>query len=96
MSEDFNSLSPELVAWLHGEGVILIGIDTPSVDPLQSKVLESHNALADRDMSVLEGVVLDHVEPGVYTLSALPLRLEGADASPVRAVLLPAEDTALP
>ena len=91
-NEDFNSLSPELVAWLYDQGVRLIGIDTPSVDPVRSKDLESHNALADRDMAVLEGVVLDHVEPGVYTLIALPLRLEGADASPVRAVLLPAEE----
>ena len=85
---DFNSLSPELVAFLHDQGVQLIGIDTPSVDPAHSQALESHNAIADRDMAVLEGVVLTEVQPGRYTLIALPLKLEGADASPVRAVLL--------
>jgi arylformamidase len=85
---DFNSLSPELVAWLHDQGVALIGIDTPSIDPSDSKALESHNAIADRDMAVLEGIVLTDIRAGLYTLIALPLKLEGADASPVRAVLL--------
>jgi arylformamidase len=88
-NEDFSSLSPQLVAWLHDRGVILVGIDTPSIDPFSSKALESHAAVAARDMAVLEGVVLGHVAPGSYTLVALPLRIEGADASPVRAVLLP-------
>jgi arylformamidase len=68
--------------------VKLIGLDTPSVDPADDKELHSHSAIAARDMAILEGVVLDHVAPGTYTLIALPLPLEGADASPVRAVLL--------
>ncbi|MEL6344627.1 MAG: cyclase family protein [Myxococcota bacterium] len=88
-NEDFNSLSPELIHWLAEQGVRLVGIDTPSIDPFHSKALESHHAVAERDMGVLEGVVLGHVAPGRYTLIALPLRIEGADASPVRAVLLP-------
>lgn len=88
-NEDFAALSPALVAHLHAQGVRLIGIDTPSVDPFTSKALESHQALADRDMAVLEGLVLDHVPPGAYTLVALPLRLVGFDASPVRAALIP-------
>jgi arylformamidase len=85
---DFNSLSPELVDWLADQGVILVGIDTPSVDPADSKALESHNRIYERDLSILEGIVLDAVEDGRYYLIALPLRIEGADASPVRAVLL--------
>jgi arylformamidase len=87
-NDDFAALSPELVATLHDQGVVLVGLDTPSVDPFQSKALESHHAIADRDMAILEGVVLDHVSPGAYTLIALPLPLVGADASPVRAVLV--------
>lgn len=86
-NEDFASLSPELVDWLHGLGVITIGIDTPSVDPFESKALEAHQALARHDMANLEGLVLDGVAEGRYELFALPLRLEGADGSPVRAVL---------
>jgi arylformamidase len=86
-NDDFASLSPELVDWLHARGVITIGIDTPSVDPFGDKVLEAHHALARHDMANLEGLVLDGVEEGAYELIALPLRLAGADGSPVRAVL---------
>jgi arylformamidase len=86
-NEDFASLSPELVDWLHQMGVITIGIDTPSVDPFASKALEAHQALARHDMANLEGLVLGAVAEGRYELIALPLRLEGADGSPVRAVL---------
>ena len=87
-NEDFNALSPELIAFAHEQGVQLIGLDTPSVDPFSSKTLESHQAIADRDMAVLEGVVLLGVADGLYTLMAFPLKIQGADASPVRAVLL--------
>jgi len=84
---DFASLSPELVDFLHKRGVITIGIDTPSVDPFESKELEAHQAFARNDMAIIEGIVLGEVEEGEYELIALPLRLVGADASPVRAVL---------
>jgi arylformamidase len=67
---------------------VLVGLDTPSVDPFESKMLESHRALARTGMRNLEGLALAHVEPGLYTLVALPLKLEGADASPVRAILM--------
>jgi arylformamidase len=87
-TSDFNSLSPQLVDFLHQAGVILVGVDTPSVDPFGDEVLEAHQALGRHGMANLEGLVLTEVTPGLYTLVALPLRLEGADASPVRAVLL--------
>lgn len=86
-NNDFASLSPELVDDLYHHGVRLIGIDTPSVDPFDSKALEAHHAFARNDMAMLEGLVLDGVEEGEYELIALPLRIKGADASPVRAVL---------
>ncbi|MFT5585026.1 MAG: arylformamidase [Cognaticolwellia sp.] len=85
---DFCSLSPELVDHLAQAGVVLVGLDTPSVDPADSKALEAHNAIHRADMGILEGVVLEAIEPGVYTLIALPLKIEGGDASPVRAVLV--------
>jgi arylformamidase len=87
-NEDFCSLSPALIELLAGEGVRMVGIDTPSIDPCSSKDLPSHAMVAAHDMAILEGVVLDDVPDGVYTLIALPLRIEGADASPVRAVLV--------
>lgn len=86
-NDDFASLSPELIDVLHDRGVVLVGIDTPSVDPFDSKALEAHNALAAYDMANLEGLVLGHVAEGEYELIAPPLKIRGADASPVRAVL---------
>ncbi|MCL4145262.1 UNVERIFIED_CONTAM: hypothetical protein GTU68_032905 [Idotea baltica] len=87
-TEDFVAFSAELLDWLADLGVRLVGIDTPSADLFADKVLESHQVLLRRDLAVLEGIVLTDVAPGNYTLIALPLKLEGADASPVRAALL--------
>ncbi len=86
-NEDFAALSVELVDRLHDEGVVLIGIDGPSVDLFDSKDLPAHQAFLRNDMAILEGLVLKDVPAGVYELIALPLKLEGFDASPVRAVL---------
>jgi arylformamidase len=86
-NDDFAALGVELVLHLHGQGVRLVGVDTPSVDLFHSKDLEAHHALGRCDMAILEGLVLRDVPAGLYELIALPLRLEGFDASPVRAVL---------
>jgi arylformamidase len=86
-NEDFAALSPELVESLHGQGVKLVGIDTPSVDPFSSKDLPAHHTFLKHDMAILEGLVLADVPEGVYELIALPLKLVGFDASPVRAIL---------
>lgn len=88
-NSNFNALSPDLLEVLADQGVKLVGIDTPSVDPEDSKKLESHQVLFKRDFSVLEGLYLKDVPEGIYTLIALPLPIEEGDASPVRAVLLP-------
>jgi arylformamidase len=86
-NEDFAGLEPELVDALHGLGVRLVGIDTPSVDLFDSKDLPAHQRFLAHDMAILEGLVLKDVPEGLYELIALPLKLEGFDASPVRAVL---------
>jgi arylformamidase len=86
-SPDFSAFSPETIAWLAERGVRLVGIDAQSVDPADSKTLDSHQQLLAHDMRVLENLVLDEVPAGDYELIALPLRLVGVDASPVRAVL---------
>jgi arylformamidase len=84
---DFSAFAPETVEWLAERGVRLIGLDTPSVDPASSKTLESHQRLLRLNLRVLENLVLDDVPEGDYELIALPLKLAGACASPVRAVL---------
>jgi arylformamidase len=86
-NEDFAALSPDLVEALHRQGVRLVGIDTPSVDLFDSKDLPAHHTFLRRDMAILEGLMLNGVPEGTYELIALPLRLTGFDASPVRAVL---------
>ena len=91
-NRDFAALSADLVQALHERGVTLVGIDTPSVDLFESKELPAHNACRRHDLAILEGLVLDDVPEGLYELIALPLRLVGFDASPVRAVLRTLED----
>ena len=86
-NEDFAALAPELVEHLHRQGVKLIGIDTPSVDLFDSKDLPSHQQFLRYDMAILEGLILAGVPEGMYELIALPLKLMGFDASPVRAIL---------
>ncbi len=85
--ERFSALSVELAVLLGEKKVLLVGLDTPSVDPFDSKTLDAHHALARGGVSNLEGLVLDGVPEGIYELIALPLKLAGLDASPVRAVL---------
>ena len=86
-SNDFAAFDPEAIIFLAARGTVLIGLDTPSIDPAASKTLDSHQAILRHDMRVLENLVLDHVPAGDYELIALPLALVDADASPVRAIL---------
>jgi arylformamidase len=79
--------APETIEHLADLGVVLVGIDTASIDPADSKALPSHQVIRLRGLRVLENLVLDDVPEGDYELIALPLKLTTADASPVRAVL---------
>ncbi|MFM2274309.1 MAG: hypothetical protein RL211_181 [Pseudomonadota bacterium] len=79
--------APATVQRLAALGVLLIGIDTASIDPADSKTLGSHQIIRRLNLRVLENLVLDDVPEGDYELIALPLKLMTADASPVRAVL---------
>ena len=85
--ETFTYLREDIGPLLKERGVRLIGVDTPSVDPEDSKLMEAHHSLNDNGVMILENIVLDMVEPGDYELIALPLPLADADGSPVRAVL---------
>lgn len=85
--EGFRTLAPETVELLASRGVRLIGVDVPSVDPDTSKDLPSHMTVLRHDVRILENLMLADVAPGDYELIALPIRLEGLDAAPVRAVL---------
>ena len=84
---DFTAIAPATIDRLHAAGVRLVGVDTPSLDPAASKTLDSHQRVRAHGMAILEGIVLDDVPAGDYELIALPLKIRGGDASPVRAVL---------
>jgi arylformamidase len=89
----YASFAPDLVDALASRGVILMGIDTPSVDQVHSKTLDAHHTLLSHEMTWLENLDLTSVEttaanPAEYFLVALPLKMMELDASPVRAVLL--------
>ena len=81
------AFAPDTLERLADAGVRLVGIDTASIDPADSKTLDSHQVVRRRGVRVLENLVLDAVPEGDYELIALPLKLMTADASPVRAVL---------
>lgn len=84
---EFTSFSVEAIRAMGEAGVVLIGIDTPSIDPVDSQTLPSHHEILRYDMRNLEGLDLAAVPDGNYELIALPLKLVGFDASPVRAIL---------
>lgn len=86
-NEAFVTLAAETVSLLASSGAVLLGIDSPSIDPQHAKVLLAHDAARVAGLRILEGLVLDAVEAGDYELIALPIRLGGLDAAPVRAVL---------
>jgi arylformamidase len=84
---DFVCLNESASEFLAGKGLLLVGTDAPSVDPFDSIDLPAHKALLRNGTVILENLRLGHVPPGDYTLICLPLKLSGADGSPVRAVL---------
>jgi arylformamidase len=83
----FAAVAPATIERLASLGVILIGVDSASLDPQDCKTLAAHHAVRAHGMAILEGIVLDQVPEGDYELIALPLKLAGMDASPVRAIL---------
>ncbi len=84
---NLSAFAPETLERLADLGVLLVGIDSASIDPADSKTLPSHQVIRQRGLRVLENLVLDDIPEGDYELIALPLKLMLADASPVRAIL---------
>ncbi len=85
--QTFPYLSVALVEYLAALGLKLIGLDSPSVDALDSKTLPCHHAIQQHGMVNLESLCLRGVPDGDYWLSALPLKLDAVCGAPVRAVL---------
>ena len=86
---EFSTLGIEAARHLIGLGVRLVGIDTPSMDHFSCKDMATHRALLGGGVAILENLDLSRAAPGDYELIALPLKILGSDAAPVRAVLRP-------
>lgn len=80
-------IAKDVPQWLGRLGVRLLGVDVPSVDTIDSKDLRNHHALAEARIAIVESLDLSAVSAGIYQLAALPLKIAGADAAPVRALL---------
>lgn len=85
--DNYPVIDEKVAPYLRACGVQLIGTESPSVDDVDSKQLRAHHALHANDIYIVENIVLTHVPPGMYDFIALPLKIEGADGSPVRAVV---------
>jgi arylformamidase len=86
---DFTHLDLSAAEYLIGQGVKLVGIDYLSIEEFKSTTHETHLALLGKGIVILEGLDLREVDPGLYELICLPLRIAGGsgDGSPVRAIL---------
>lgn len=85
--QNYTCLDQKAAEFLVGKGILLVGIDTPSVDPFDSTDLLAHKTLLSSGVVIVEGLALDLISPGDYWLACLPLKIAGSDGSPVRAVL---------
>ncbi len=85
--EGFVALTGEAADALVSRACLLVGIDGPSVDPLESEDLPAHVRLLDAGVVIIEGLDLGRAEPGDYELLCLPLALAGADGAPARVLL---------
>jgi len=88
LKEDFIALTPEAAEYLVEKNIKTVGIDYLSIDPYGAEGFPAHKALLGNNIAVLEGLVLEGVPEGTYTLSALPLKIPGGEGSPVRAILI--------
>ncbi len=88
----FVYLDPEGAQWLVQRGIKLVGIDYLSIDPFGSQDFPTHHILLEAGVAILEGIDLRGVRPGQYTLVCFPLRIQGSDGAPSRAILINQEE----
>jgi arylformamidase len=85
---DFTFVAPDGAEYLASLGVKLVGVDYYSVEQFRSGHHRTHRTLLERGIVIVEGLDLSEVPPGDYELICLPLRLEGLDGAPARAILV--------
>jgi arylformamidase len=85
---DYTYLAPDGAEYLVDKGVELVGIDYLSIEQFHSGHHRTHRTLLAKSVVILEGLDLSVPPPGEYQLICLPLRIEGCDGAPARAVLI--------
>ena len=85
---DYTYLAPDGAQYLVDQGVELVGIDYLSIEQFHSGHHLTHRALLERSVVIVEGLDLSVPPPGEYQFICLPLRIEGCDGAPARAVLI--------
>lgn len=85
--EDFVAFSPDAAEFLVNQGVSLVGIDYLSIAPFGDST-PTHKIFLEAGVVLLEGIDLSGVSPGEYTLFCLPLKIQGVEGAPVRAILV--------
>lgn len=85
--EDYAAITPEAAQWVVDRGIRLIGIDYLSIQRFADEVSTTHIVLLKDEVIIVEGLDLRGVPPGGYHLTCLPMKLEGSDGAPVRAIL---------
>jgi arylformamidase len=87
--EDFVYISREAAHYLAAREVRLVGVDYLSVGGFKRDSVETHQALLGAGIWIIEGLNLSSVDPGVYDLVCLPLKIRAGDGAPARALLRP-------
>ena len=85
---DYTYLAPDGAAYLVEKGMELVGVDYLSIEQFRSGHHRTHRTLLEKNIVIVEGLNLSGIEPGTYDFVCLPLRLEGLDGAPARAVLI--------
>lgn len=85
--ENYVYIPPETAEYLAQVQVQLVGVDYLSVGGFHSGNPETHRTLLAAGIWIIEGLNLEHVEPGEYELVCLPLKLVGSEGAPARAIL---------
>lgn len=84
---DFVAISADGAEYLVERGIQLVGIDYLSIAPFKNS-RPTHQILLKAKIVVIEGLDLSQINPGVFQLACLPLKLGGSDGAPARTVLI--------
>ncbi len=92
--EEFPVLTLPAAEWLARQRLKGVGLDTISADPMDTKEYAVHKTLLKQEMIIIENLNLEPLEDlHSFSLSCFPLKIDGADGSPVRAVAITPPDS---